>query len=673
MAGSVTAGAERLTDELEKLATAEPRKDPQSGPADLKTPRGILRPEVLPAPAGKTDPRRWAQALAALGVVYGDIGTSPLYAFRECFAGARPLALTEANVLGILSLIVWSLILVVSIKYLLYVMRADNRGEGGILALLTLVAPRIPNPSRQRAALVVMGLFGAALLYGDGMITPAISVLSAIEGLEVATPAFSHLVVPIAVAILIGLFLLQRKGTGAVGAMFGPVTLVWFLTVAVLGLLSVVQTPHVLEALSPTHAARFFSANGLAGFLVLGAVFLVVTGGEALYADMGHFGLAPIRLAWFRAVFPALTLNYLGQGALLLRSPDAIQNPFYRLAPGWALFPLLVLATAATVIASQAVISGAFSLSRQALQLGFLPRLEVRHSSPHEIGQVYVPFVNWVLLVASVGLVLGFRSSSNLAGAYGVAVTTTMVVTTLLAFVLTRKLWGWSMARAAGLTGLFLVMDLSFLGANLVKVPQGGWFPLVVAAVVYILMTTWKRGRALLAQRLETARGSEEAFLESLANESLPRVPGTAVFMDSNPRGIPRALLHNIKHNRVIHEQVVLLTMQTDEVPRVPVAERLEIHEFQPRFLRAVAHWGYMENPKLTAVLEQLKAKGVLNGTRQTTVYLGRETLIVSEKPGLARWRKHLFALISRNAQRPTLHFGVSPGQVVELGLQVEL
>jgi len=618
-------------------------------------------------------PHRWALALSALGVVYGDIGTSPLYAFRECFSGERPLAVTADNVLGILSLIVWSLILVVSVKYLLYVMRADNRGEGGILALLTLVAPRLPNPSRQRAAFVVMGLFGAALLYGDGMITPAISVLSAVEGLDVATPAFRHLVIPISVAILVALFLIQRKGTSTVGALFGPVTLVWFLCIAGLGLASVVETPEVFLALIPTYAVEFFWSNGLAGFLVLGAVFLVVTGGEALYADMGHFGLAPIRMAWFWAVFPALTLNYLGQGALLLRNPEAIRSPFYLLAPQWALLPLVVLATAATIIASQAVISGAFSLSRQALQLGFLPRLQVLHSSPHEIGQVYVPFVNWVLLIATVGLVLGFRTSSNLAGAYGVAVTTTMVVTTLLAFVLSRKKWGWTLARAASLTALFLLVDLSFFGANLVKVPQGGWFPLAVAAIVYILMTTWKKGRELLAKRLLSVRVQETAFLQSLANQSLPQVPGTSVFMDSNPTGIPRALLHNIKNNQVIHEQVVLLTMLTDEVPRVPTAERLEIHEYQPGFLRVVAHWGYMENPKLTAVLDSLTDLGVLNGKGRTSVYLGRETLIVSRKPGMAQWRKHLFALISRNAQRATAHFEIPPGQVVELGLQVEL
>ncbi len=620
-----------------------------------------------------TTDRRWILALGALGVVYGDIGTSPLYAFRECFAGTWRLPATDANILGILSLIVWSLILVVSLKYILYVMRADNRGEGGILALLTLVAPLLPSPSRSRTVLVALGLFGAALLYGDGMITPAISVLSAVEGLEIATPAFGHFVVPLAVAILIGLFLLQPKGTGAVGRLFGPVTLVWFLCISILGVVSLIETPEALMALSPTHAIRFFLENGTAGFFVLGAVFLVVTGGEALYADMGHFGLRPIRMVWFWVVFPALVLNYFGQGALLLRDSEAIRSPFYLLAPGWAIYPLLILATAATVIASQAVISGAFSLSRQALQLGFLPRIEVRHSSPHEIGQVYVPVVNWLLLVATVGLVLGFRSSSNLAGAYGVAVTTTMVVTTLLAYVCSRHLWRWGRFRAGLVTVVFLLVDVAFFGANLVKVPQGGWFPLLVAAAGYLLMTTWKQGRGLLNSHLRSSRIPAEQFLVSLSHESIVRVRGTAVFMDSNTDGIPRALLHNIKHNKILHEQVVLLTMLTDEVPRVLPAERLEVDELQPGFLRVISHWGYMEDPKLPTVLMYLQSDGYLDETGQVSVFLGRETLLVSRDVGMSRWRKHLFALVSRNAQNPTAHFGILPGQVVELGLQVEI
>ena len=617
--------------------------------------------------------RRWLLALSALGVVYGDIGTSPLYAFRECFSGASRLAVTEANVFGVLSLIVWSLVIVVTFKYLLYVMRADNRGEGGILALLTLVAPRLEKPSRGRTILIALGLFGSALLYGDGMITPAISVLSAVEGLELATPALSHFVIPLSIGILIGLFLLQRKGTGTVGSVFGPVTLIWFACIGALGVVSLVETPRALLAIDPGHALHFFSAHGLAGVLVLGAVFLVVTGGEALYADMGHFGLEPIRLAWFWIVFPSLVLNYFGQGALLLRDPGAIRNPFYLLAPNAMLYPLLVLATAATIIASQAVISGAFSLSRQAVQLGFLPRIAIRHSSPLEIGQVYVPLVNWVLLVATVGLVLGFRSSSNLAGAYGVAVTSTMVVTTLLAFVASRRIWHWSLIQAGLVTTLFLVVDLGFFSANLVKIPDGGWFPLAVAVVVYVLMTTWKRGRAILAQHLKTSHISEQQFLDSLAHESICRVPGTAVFMDSNTTGVPRSLLHNIKHNRVVHEQVLLLTMMTDEVPRVAITDRLEIKELQSGFLRVSSHWGYLESPNLTEVLTLLQSRDVLGATGRISVYLGRETLIVTKRPGLPQWRKHLFALISKNAQGPTLHFGITPGQVVELGLQVEI
>lgn len=627
-----------------------------------------------PTPSAPTaNPRLYALALGALGVVYGDIGTSPIYALRECFVGHGRMSLSEANVLGILSLILWSLLIVISLKYLVYIMRADNRGEGGILALLTLVAPTLPASSARRTLLVTLGLFGSALLYGDGMITPAISVLSAVEGLNVATPFFEPFVIPIAVVILVTLFAIQRYGTDRVGSIFGPVTFVWFMVLAIIGARSVALTPGVLRAANPWHAATFLYANGLAGVLVLGSVFLVVTGGEALYADMGHFGARPIRIVWFRLVLPALVINYFGQGALLLRTPDTVSNPFYHLAPRWALYPLVLLATAATIIASQAVISGAFSLTRQALHLGYTPRLEVRHSSPHEIGQVYVPTVNWVLMIAAVGLVLTFRSSSHLAGAYGVAVTTTMVITTLLAYACSRRLWGWSLGTALTVTSLLLVVDLAFLFANLTKIPQGGWFPLVVAVVVYTLMTTWQRGRALLSERLLADQLATESFLESLDRHPLTRVPGVAVFLNATPTGTPRTLLHNIKHNRVVHETVLLLTFATRELPRVNPPERLEIHELRHRFLRVIAHYGYMERPNLQEVIDLTGEQGVDFGKSPPTIFLGRETLLVTRRPGLARWRKHLFALMSRNSQLATHHFGIPPGQVVELGLQVEL
>ncbi len=618
------------------------------------------------------DQRLYLLTLAALGVVFGDIGTSPLYAFRECFAGHDGVAATPANILGLLSLILWSLILVVAVKYLVFVLRADNRGEGGILALMALVVPQRPQSGHRRSSILVLGIFGAALLYGDGMITPAISVLSAVEGLELATPVLEPAVLPLAVAILVALFLLQRAGSERVGRVFGPVTLVWFLCLAGLGLSWIVRRPGVLVAINPVHGVEFFLRNGMAGFWVLGSVFLVVTGGEALYADMGHFGRRPIRLAWFALVFPALALNYLGQGALVLKDPRAVANPFYLLAPSWALYPLLLLATAATVIASQAVISGAFSLTRQALQLGYAPRLEVRHSSAYQIGQVYVPWVNWVLMLATVALVLGFRSSGNLAGAYGVAVASTMVVTTLLAFACARKRWKWPLAGAAAAAG-FLAMDLAFFGAILSKLGEGGWVPLLVAVLAYILMTTWKQGRRLLSDRLREGRLPIEGFLDSLAGERLARVPGTAVFMDPSRSGTPRTLLHNIKHNKVVHKQVILLTVVSEEVPRVAAAERLEVSRLRLGFVRVVARYGFMETPDVPEILRRLEPLGFTVDLMQTTFFLGRETLIQTRKRGMARWRKGLFAFLARNAQRATLHFHIPPGRVVELGLQVEL
>ena len=618
--------------------------------------------------------RLLALSLAALGVVYGDIGTSPLYAMRECFHGPHAVVPSASNVLGVLSLIFWSLVVVITIKYLAFVMRADNRGEGGILALTSLVTRlQEARPRGSRWALVAMGLFGAALLYGDGMITPAISVLSAVEGLEVATPFFAPYVVPLTIAILVVLFLLQRIGTAGMGRLFGPVTLVWFAVLAALGAAHVIRAPGVLVAVSPLHGFDFFLRNGWHGFLVLGSVFLVVTGGEALYADMGHFGRSPIRRVWFAVVLPALVVNYFGQGALLLSNPEAAHNPFYRLAPAWALYPLVALATAATVIASQAVITGAFSLTRQAVQLGYSPRLEIRHTSPTEIGQIYMPFVNWGLMLACIGLVLGFGSSSRLAAAYGVAVTTTMVVTTILFFVVLRERRGWSLWKAALLCLLFLVVDLAFFGANIIKVADGGWFPLAVAAAVFLLMTTWKKGRRVLGERLRAKSVPLADFIGGLKARRLVRVPGTAVFMYGNAEGVPPALLHNIEHNKVLHERVVILMVETKEVSHVKPGERVEVEPRGEGFYRVSVRYGFMEDPDIPAALRQAEEYGLEFRPEETTYFLGRETLIATEKEGLSPWRGELFATMARNARRATIFFRIPPDRVIEVGTQVEL
>jgi KUP system potassium uptake protein len=626
-----------------------------------------------------TDLRRLlGLALGALGVVYGDIGTSPLYALRECFHGGHGVLPSHDNVLGVLSLVFWSLIIIISLKYLVFVMRADNRGEGGILALMALVPPKFREVSGGQWVVVALGLFGAALLYGDGMITPAISVLSAVEGLEVATPLFSHYVVPITLVILLGLFMIQRRGTAGIGALFGPVMILWFLILAVLGILWIVRVPSVLAAITPWHAVRFFLENRWHGFLVLGSVFLVVTGGEALYADMGHFGRGPIRMAWFTLVLPALLLNYFGQGALLVTHPDAIENPFFelvrRLAPDWILYPMVALATAATIIASQAVISGAFSLTRQAVQLGYMPRVEIVHTSGREIGQIYIPSINWALMLSTFGLVLGFQKSTNLAAAYGVAVTATMVITTLLACMVALRLWGWRPGLVLPFTVIFLVIDSSFFGANIIKVADGGWFPLSVGVVVYTLMTTWKKGRQILAERLQQEALPFESFVANVQPDKPPRVPGTAVFLSRDPQGTPTALLHNLKHNKVLHSKVVLLTLVTEEVPAVPPEEQIEVHPLGKEFYRVIAHYGFMENPEVPAVIDQLRETGLdLDPPMATTFFLSRETLIPSKAPGMALWREKLFAVMSRNAQRPTDFFRIPVNRVVELGMQVRL
>jgi KUP system potassium uptake protein len=610
--------------------------------------------------------------LAALGVVFGDIGTSPLYAIRECFAGVHAIAVTPANVLGVLSLIVWSLIITVTIKYLLFVMRADNGGEGGILALVALVR-RMRLDSGSRRAAVAIGLFGAALLYGDGMITPAISVLSAVEGLTVATHAFEPFVVPITVAILIGLFLAQHRGTARIGNVFGPIMMVWFVVIAALGVRSILHEPRVLEALSPVYGIDFFREHGVRAFLTLGAVFLAVTGAEALYADMGHFGRAPIRIGWFVMVLPALVLNYFGQGAALLADGSAQANPFYALAPGSGLYPLVLLATAATIIASQAIISGAFSLTQQAVQLGYSPRLDIRHTSAEQKGQVYISEINALLLVATVALVFSFRSSTNLAAAYGMAVTATMVITTLLAYLVARGDWGWSRWRAGAVTIGFLSIDLAFFGANLVKIAHGGWFPLAVAAVVYTLMSTWSEGRRLVNERLAASVRPTEEFVEELRRHPPAKVPGTAVFMTARADGIPPILVHHLRHNKVLHEHVVLLSVAIVEAPSADPSAAIDVHDVAPGIHRVVVRFGFMESPDVPAALVRARLQGLAIDLDDTTYYLAHLTLFANDRIGMSAWRDKLFILMSKNARRATNYFRIPPDHVVELGIQLEL
>jgi KUP system potassium uptake protein len=613
-----------------------------------------------------------ALALGALGVVYGDIGTSPLYAVRECFHGEYGVEPTPAHVLGVLSLMLWSLVVIISIKYIVFVMRADNRGEGGILSLVALAVPRDSAVKGSGWALPLLGVFGAALLYGDGMITPAISVLSAVEGLEIAAPALGRFVVPTTVAILIAVFAIQSRGTGRVGALFGPVMVVWFVTLAVLGARGIAHEPSVLGAIGPWHAVQFLAEKGGVGFVVMASVFLVVTGGEALYADMGHFGRRPIRVAWFGLVLPALLLNYFGQGALVLEDPRAASNPFYGLAPAWSLYPMVALATAAAVIASQAMVSGAFSLTHQAIQLGYCPRLSVSHTSARESGQIYVAPVNWALMVAACALVLGFGSSANMSAAYGMAVSATMLITTFLLCVVAYRRWGWRWGTLA-LAAVLVPVDLAFFGANLLKLDDGGWFSLVVAAFGFALMSTWKRGRRVLRERLEETSLPLELFLPDLETSKLPRVPGAAVFLAGDPQGTPLALLHNVKHNKVVHEYNLLLTLTTEDVPYVPDEERVTVKPLGHGFFRVIAHHGFMDLPNVPKLLRQVRSAALPIDLERTSYFLGRERLIPSGRSGMARWREWLFSVMSQNAQSATTFFHIPPGQVVELGAQVEL
>ena len=613
-------------------------------------------------------------ALAALGIVYGDIGTSPLYAIRESFYGTHGIAVTPGNVLGVLSLVFWSLILVVTIKYHVVIIRADNKGEGGVLALMALVnGSRLARGLSPRRIMIVLGIFGSALLYADGALTPAISVLSAVEGLEIATPALASWIIPVTLGILIGLFLLQSRGTAKIGALFGPVMLVWFATLGVLGLSEILRQPGVLAAMSPSYAARFLAADFGRGFIVLGAVFLVVTGGEALYADLGHFGHRAIQIAWFSSALPCLLLNYFGQGALLLRDPATAENPFYHLAPSWALYPLIALATAATIIASQAVISGAFSLTRQAVQLSYSPRLRIEHTSSREIGQIYVPSVNWGLMLLTCALVLGFRTSSNIAGAYGVALSALMLITTLMFYVMCREVWGWSIPRAALVVGLFLLMDVPFFAANMLKIRYGGWVPLAIAAGLFTLMITWKRGREILAKRMLEKTVPLKMLLADLAAEPPIRVPGTAVFMYGSADGTPPALVHNLAHNKVLHEKIVFLTVVTEDIPHVRSKERVTVKRIGKGFHSVVARYGFMEDPDIDDVLAACRVQALDIRIEGTTFFLGRETLVASDRPGMAQWRESLFAFMSRNAMRATAFFKIPANQVFEVGAQVEL
>ncbi|OGP51499.1 MAG: potassium transporter Kup [Deltaproteobacteria bacterium RBG_13_43_22] len=615
-----------------------------------------------------------ALSLGALGVVFGDIGTSPLYAVRECFHGQHAIALNPTNILGVLSLVFWSLTVVITVKYVGFIMKADNRGEGGIFALLALLLGTKNRMSQRKKTLVILAaVFGATLLYGDGIITPAISVLSAVEGLEVATGAAKPFIAPVTCLILFGLFSMQKHGTESIGRLFGPIMVVWFGTIAFLGLISIAQTPLVLRALNPWYGVQFFIINHWHGIVVLGSVVLCITGGEALYADMGHFNPKAIRFSWIIMVYPALILNYYGQGAILLTSPQAAFNPFYALVPKVLLYPSVALATAATIIASQAMISGVFSLTQQAIQLGYLPRLRIIHTSAQTRGQIYMPEVNWALMLGCLGLVLAFQQSSRLAGAYGIAVTATMGITSILYFFVVTQRWEWSLAKAVPLVGLFLLFDLSFLGANLFKIFDGGWFTLGVALVLAISMTTWKEGRKALGQVIGSLRLPVDLFIADVARTKPYRIPGTAVFMSVSPVGVPGALMHHFKLNQVLHNTIVFLSILVEEIPRVDSGNRLNLENLGEGFYRLTSHYGFMETPNVPRIMNQARELGLETDPSTTTFILGRETLLTTGKSGMGKWRKVLFSMMSRNAMNPTNYFKLPPNRVIEIGAQVEI
>lgn len=621
----------------------------------------------------KNSPKSLAiMSLAALGVVFGDIGTSPLYALRECFHGEYGISVSPGNILGVLSLMFWALIIIVTLKYLTFVFRADNHGEGGVIALTALLRSKDKNRGKVKT-IVFVGLFAACLLYGDGMITPAISVLSAVEGIKIITPVFTSYVIPLTIAILACLFLIQHRGTARIGRLFGPIILVWFIILALLGGMQIFKNPGILAALMPWHGVKFLIINKFHGFVVLGAVFLVVTGTEALYADMGHFGKIPIRITWFALVLPSLLLNYFGQGALLLSNPDLSGHPFYALVPSSFMIPMVMLATISTIIASQAVITGAFSLTKQAIQLGFFPRMRITHTSISHIGQIYIAPINWMLMICTIALVAGFRSSTNLAAAYGVAVTTTMIITTCMFYLVATEKWGWSRITAGFLSGFFILVDLSFFLANFTKIFHGAWFPLAIGGVFFTCMITWEKGRRMLGKELKSITSSFEMFKKNIDENPPQRINGQAVYLTGNPDIVPVTLTHNLKHNKILHSDIVLMHIQTEEIPRVPNKDKVQVEKLGGGFYRIIASFGFMEMPGVENILALAREKGIDFKTENASFFMGREHLIPAEKPAMFRWQSGLFLLMSRNALDAASYFDIPADQIIEVGIQFHI